>query len=143
MTDAVSPRYDVKFTLYPYRKSPDQTATTPARHKVIIVGGGPIGLAAALDLGKRGVPVLLLDDHEGAGLGSRAICFSKRTLEICDRLGAAEPMLAKGVQWNVGKVFHDDRQLYEFNLQPEAGHAFPAFINLQQPYFEKFCMTPF
>jgi 3-(3-hydroxy-phenyl)propionate hydroxylase len=138
MTDAVAPRYDVKFTLYPYRKSPDQTSAKPVRHKVIVVGGGPIGLAAALDLGKRGVPVLLLDDHEGAGLGSRAICFSKRTLEICDRLGAADAMLAKGVQWNVGKVFHDDRQLYEFNLQPEAGHAFPAFINLQQPYFEKF-----
>jgi 3-(3-hydroxy-phenyl)propionate hydroxylase len=138
MSDPIAPRYDVRFTLYPYRQSPDQTASKPVRHKVVIVGGGPVGLAAALDLGKRGVPVLLLDDHEGAGLGSRAICFSKRTLEICDRLGAADPMLAKGVQWNVGKVFHDDRQLYEFNLQPEAGHAFPAFINLQQPYFEKF-----
>jgi 3-(3-hydroxy-phenyl)propionate hydroxylase len=92
----------------------------------------------ALDLGLKGVPVLVLDDHEGAGLGSRAICFSKRTLEICDRLGAAEAMLAKGVLWHVGKVFHDDRLLYEFNLQPESGHAFPAFINLQQPWFEKF-----
>ena len=138
MNEAVAPRYDVRFTLYPYVKSADQTSPTPLRHKVIIVGGGPVGLAAALDLGQRGVSVLLLDDHEGAGLGSRAICFAKRTLEICDRLGAAKSMLAKGVQWNVGKVFHDDRQLYEFNLQPEAGHAFPAFINLQQPYFEKF-----
>ena len=110
----------------------------PTRHPVVIVGGGPIGLAAALDLGNRGVPVLVLDDHEGAGLGSRAICFSKRTLEICDRLGAAGPMLDKGVIWNVGKVFRDDRLLYEFNLLPEDGHAFPAFINLQQPYFEKF-----
>ncbi|MCT8331180.1 FAD-dependent oxidoreductase [Albidovulum sediminis] len=138
MTDLVPERYTLAFRLYPYAKSPDQEAATPARHKVIVVGGGPIGLATALDLGRRGVPVLLLDDHEGAGLGSRALCFSKRTLEICDRLGAAGPMLDKGVQWNVGKVFHDDRLLYEFNLLPEAGHAFPAFINLQQPWFEKF-----
>jgi 3-(3-hydroxy-phenyl)propionate hydroxylase len=35
-------------------------------------------------------------------------------------------------------VFHDDRLLYEFNLLPEGGHAMPAFINLQQPWFEKF-----
>lgn len=42
------------------------------------------------------------------------------------------------MQWNLGKVFHDDRLLYEFNLLPEGGHAFPAFINLQQPWFEKF-----
>jgi 3-(3-hydroxy-phenyl)propionate hydroxylase len=47
-------------------------------------------------------------------------------------------MMDKGVVWNVGKVFHDDRLLYEFNLLPEDGHAFPAFINLQQPYFEKY-----
>ncbi len=138
MSDAFAQRYELAFQLYPYVKSADQTSVQPAHHKVIVVGGGPVGLAAALDLGLRGVPVLVLDDHEGVGLGSRAICFSKRTLEICDRLGASKSMLEKGVQWNVGKVFHDDRQLYEFNLQPEAGHAFPAFINLQQPHFEKF-----
>ncbi len=126
------------FTLYPYARSADQDRAEPAYHKVVVVGGGPVGLAMALDLGLRGVPVLVLDDNEGVGEGSRAICFSKRCLEICDRLGAAGPMMGKGVVWNVGKVFHDDRLLYEFNLSPEGGHAFPAFINLQQPYFEKY-----
>ena len=115
MNQPLPPRYDLAFTLYPYAKSPDQDLP-PIRHRVVIVGGGPIGLATALDLGRQGVPVLLLDDHEGVGAGSRAICFAKRTLEICDRLGAAGPMLEKGVQWNVGKVFHDDRLLYDFNL---------------------------
>jgi 3-(3-hydroxy-phenyl)propionate hydroxylase len=134
----VGNRYPIAFRLYPYAKSADQTTADPARHPVVIVGGGPVGLAAALDLGRRGVPVLVLDDHEGAGQGSRALCFAKRTLEICDRLGAVGPMLDKGVRWNVGKVFHDDRLLYEFNLLPEDGHAMPAFINLQQPYFEQF-----
>jgi 3-(3-hydroxy-phenyl)propionate hydroxylase len=138
MASPVERRYDLAFILYPDRKSPDQDAPDVVRHKVVVVGGGPIGLATALDLGRRGIPVLLLDDHEGIGGGSRAICFAKRTLEICDRLGAAGPMMEKGVIWNRGKVFHDDRLLYEFNLLPEDGHAFPAFINLQQPYFEKF-----
>jgi 3-(3-hydroxy-phenyl)propionate hydroxylase len=138
MGSPVERRYDLAFILYPYRKSPDQDAPDVVRHKVVVVGGGPIGLATALDLGRRGIPVLLLDDHEGIGGGSRAICFAKRTLEICDRLGAAAPMMEKGVVWNRGKVFHDDRLLYEFNLLPEDGHAFPAFVNLQQPYFEKF-----
>lgn len=138
MNDPVADRHALAFRLYPYARSPDQNAPAPVRHPVVVVGGGPVGLATALDLGRRGVPVLLVDDHEGAGLGSRALCFSKRTLEICDRLGAAAPMLEKGVQWNLGKVFHDDRLLYEFNLLPEGGHAFPAFINLQQPWFEKF-----
>jgi 3-(3-hydroxy-phenyl)propionate hydroxylase len=131
-------RYALAFKLYPYQRSPDQDQPVAARHRVIVVGGGPIGLAMALDLGRQGVPVLVLDDHEGIGMGSRAICFSKRCLEIADRYGCGRPMLEKGVVWNLGKVFHDDRQIFEFNLLPEAGHRNPAFINLQQPYFEKF-----
>lgn len=131
-------RYSLAFKLYPYVRSPDQDAEVPARHPVVIVGGGPIGLATALDLGRQGVPVVLLDDHEGIGMGSRAICFAKRTLEIADRYGCGQPMLDKGVVWNVGKVFHDSREVYSFNLLPEGGHKYPAFINLQQPYFERF-----
>lgn len=133
----VDARYDIAFRLYPYAKVAAQSAP-PRRHPVVVVGGGPIGMAMALDLGRKDVPVLVLDDHEGVGQGSRAICFAKRTLEIADRLGAGARMREKGVVWNVGKVFHGEGQLFEFNLLPEAGHKNPAFINLQQPYFEKF-----
>ncbi|MEP2028748.1 MAG: FAD-dependent oxidoreductase [Paracoccaceae bacterium] len=131
-------RYPLAFKLYPYEKSNDQDATSSVRHPVIIVGGGPIGLATALDLGRQGIPALVLDDHEGVGMGSRAICFAKRTLEIANRYGCGAPMVEKGVVWNVGKVFQDNRQVFEFNLLPDAGHRNPAFINLPQPYFEKY-----
>ncbi|WP_300439947.1 FAD-dependent oxidoreductase [uncultured Mameliella sp.] len=131
-------RYQLAFKLYPYERSADQDAETPVRHPVVIMGGGPIGVATALDLGLQGIPVVVLDDHEGIGMGSRAICFAKRCLEIADRYGCGQPMLDKGVVWNLGKVFHDDRKVFEFNLLPEQGHKFPAFINLQQPYFERF-----
>lgn len=133
----VDVRYDIAFKLYPYEKVPAQQEA-PQRHPVVVVGGGPIGMAVALDLGRKGTPALVLDDHEGVGQGSRAICFAKRTLEICDRLGAGDAMVDKGVVWNIGKVFHGDERVFEFNLQPEEGHKRPAFINLQQPYFEKF-----
>lgn len=123
--------------LYPYARSPDQDGPV-RRHPVVVVGAGPVGLVLALDLGRRGVPVLVLDEAEGPGEGSRAICFSKRSLEICDRLGAGQAMLDKGVVWNRGKVFRDDRLIYDFDLLPEQGHAFPAFVNLQQPWMETF-----
>ncbi|WP_299025084.1 FAD-dependent oxidoreductase [uncultured Sulfitobacter sp.] len=133
----VATRYRTAFQLYPYSKVAAQDQA-PVRHPVVIVGGGPIGLALALDLGQKGTPALVLDDHDGAGLGSKAICFAKRTLDIASRLGAGQQMVDKGVVWNVGKVFHDDHKIFDFNLQPEAGHRNPAFINLQQPYFEKY-----
>ncbi|ATG48246.1 FAD-dependent oxidoreductase [Celeribacter ethanolicus] len=131
-------RYSLAFRLYPYARCADQDSEEIVRHPVVVMGGGPIGIATALDLGLQGIPVVVLDDHEGIGMGSRAICFSKRSLEIADRYGCGQPMLDKGVVWNVGKVFHRDSQVFEFNLLPEEGHKYPAFINLQQPYFERF-----
>jgi 3-(3-hydroxy-phenyl)propionate hydroxylase len=111
-----------------------------ATRAVIIVGAGPVGLCAAIDLGLQGVDTLLVDQDETLCEGSRAICFSKRTLEILDRLGCADPAVAKGVVWNTGKVFLRDRLLYQFNLQPEAGYRRPAFINLQQYHLEQFLL---
>ena len=95
-------------------------------------------MSLALDLGQKGCQVLLLDDHEGVGLGSRAICFARRTLEIADRLSCADRMVSKGVVWNRGRVFYGDDEVFNFNLSPEDGIKHPAFINLQQPYFEHY-----
>ena len=110
------------------------------RHKVLVVGAGPVGLATAIDLAQQGVQVVLLDDDDVLSSGSRAICFAKRTLEIFDRLGCGDRMVEKGVSWNVGKVFFRDELVYSFNLLPEAGHHRPAFINLQQYYVEGFLL---
>lgn len=124
------------FRQFAYRRNADQGAPAPARHPVVIVGAGPVGLTLALDLARRAVPVVLIDDADRIGEGSRAICFAKRTLEIFDRLGLAEAMVAKGVTWQKGKVFRGEEPLYEFDLLPESGHKQPAFINLQQFYVE-------
>ena len=47
-------------------------------------------------------------------------------------------MVDKGVVWSVGRIFHGESQLYQFNLLPEDGHKRPAFINLQQYYAEAY-----
>ena len=114
----------------------DQRAATPVRRPVVVVGAGPVGLSLAIDLAQRGVPVVLLDNDDKLSAGSRAICFAKRTLEIFDRLGCGDRMVAKGVSWNVGKVFLRDDLVYRFDLLPDAGHERPAFVNLQQYYVE-------
>lgn len=120
----------------PYEPSPDQQTERPARHPVIVVGAGPVGLSLAIDLARQGVRTVLLDDDNKLSTGSRAICFAKRTLEIFDRLGCGQRMVDKGVSWNVGKVFFQNELAYTFNLLPESGHHRPAFINLQQYYVE-------
>jgi 3-(3-hydroxy-phenyl)propionate hydroxylase len=122
---------------YRYRRSRDQDFAVAARHVVVVVGAGPVGLTAAIDLSLRGVPVVLLDDADRIGEGSRGICYSKRSLEILDRLGLGEDLVKQGVTWKLGKVFLGDELVYSFDLLPEDGHKMPAFINLQQYYLEK------
>ena len=124
--------------LYPYYQSVDQTASAPGHHSVVVIGAGPVGLGMAIDLAQHGIDVVVLDENDKVSFGSRAICFAKRTLEIADRLGFGDKLVDKGVQWNLGKVFFDERKVYEFNLLAEDGHARPAFINLQQYYFEQY-----
>jgi 3-(3-hydroxy-phenyl)propionate hydroxylase len=123
---------------FAYRRSADHDAAAPARHPVVVVGAGPVGLALAIDLAQQQVPVVLLDDDDRLSTGSRAICFAKRTLEIFERLGCGERMRAKGVSWHVGRVFFKDEPVYRFDLQPETGHQNPAFVNLQQYHVEGF-----
>ncbi len=121
--------------VYPYRRAPELDGRGVHRG-VIVVGAGPVGLCMAIDLARRDIPVLVLDDDNTVSVGSRAICYAKRTLEILDRLGCGEPVACKGVGWSVGKVYHGDTLAYQFDLLPEAGHRRPAFVNLQQYYLE-------
>src|SRR5690606_885217 len=100
-------------------------------------GALPI-LAAAIDCALHEIPCVVLDDNDVVSLGSRAICWSKRTLEIFDRLGVANRMVEKGVTWKVGRLFHRDREVWSFDLLPEPGHKMPAFVNLQQYYVEQY-----
>ena len=130
------PRYAYK--PFPYATPPELHGVQGERYQVVIVGAGPVGLAAAIDCALRGVKCVVLDDNDVVSLGSRAICWSKRTLEIMDRLGVGDRMVEKGVTWKVGRLFHRDREVWNFDLQPEPGHKMPAFVNLQQYYVEQY-----
>ncbi|MDQ7776844.1 MAG: FAD-dependent oxidoreductase [Paracoccus aminovorans] len=109
---------------------------------VVVVGGGPVGLAMALDLGRRGHPVTVLNRLDFVAHCSKAICFSKRSLDILDRLGAGDPAVDKGVTWNVGKVFWGagDQPIYQFDMQAIKDQKRPGFINIQQYYIEEYLL---
>lgn len=125
---------------FPYVAPPGLTAPEP-RHKVVIVGAGPIGLALAIDLAQYGVASVVLDDNNVVSVGSRAICWSKRSLEILDRLGVGQKCVEKGVIWKVGRTLHRENEVWTFDLQPDPGHKMPAFVNLQQYYVEEYLVA--
>jgi 3-(3-hydroxy-phenyl)propionate hydroxylase len=122
---------------FPYRAPDDLRADRPQRRPLVIVGAGPVGLAAAIDARLHGIPVLVFDEDDSVSVGSRAVCYAKRALEILDRLGVGDAACAKGVSWNVGRTFFRDEEVYRFDLVPEPGHKRPGMINLQQYHLEE------
>ena len=79
-------------SLYPYHRHPD--GMRRITHHPLIIGAGPVGLCAAIDLAQRNVPVVV--DDSTRSLWQCAICFAKR-LGNFDRLGV-DQLVKKGVR---------------------------------------------
>ena len=126
------------YTKFPYTAPPELKSGEVRRHPLVIVGAGPVGLAAAIDARQHGIPVLLLDDDDTVSVGSRGLCYAKRTLEILDRLGCGDSVAAKGVGWDVGRTFFRNEEVFRFNLRPQPGYKRPGMVNLQQYYLEEY-----
>lgn len=110
---------------------------TPA---VVIVGAGPAGMTAALDLAHYGIPSLLLDEGTLQEEGSRAIAYHSSALAVWEKLGAAPAMLARGVAWSTRHTFFRQREVYTQSFPPPVQDALPPFLNLGQYYVERFLL---
>ena len=127
-----------QYPKYAYQRPPELSGAEARRYPVTVVGAGPVGLAAAIELAQSGVPVVLLDDDDSVSVGSRGVCYAKRALEVLDRIGVGDACVSKGVSWNVGRTFFREEEVYNFNLLPQPDHKRPGMINLQQYYLEEF-----
>ena len=112
----------------------------PLRHSVAIVGGGIVGLASALGLASHGVRCVVLEADDAVCAGSRAICISRRSLEIVARFGALESFLAKGLPWTGGRSFYRNAEVLNFLMPHDENQRLPPMLNIQQYYVEQFLL---
>ncbi|ROZ71296.1 FAD-dependent monooxygenase [Ramlibacter sp. WS9] len=110
------------------------------RHPVLIVGGGPVGLATALGLANWGVPSVVIEADDSVCEGSRAACISRRSLEILDRLGTVRAFMQKGLAWTRGRSFYGLDEVLVFDMPSAQGDKFPPMVNLEQYYIEQFLL---
>lgn len=127
------------FTATQHPATPPRAAagTPPERHPVVVVGGGPVGYCTALGLARHGVPVVLIEADDSVCFGSRAICISRRSLEIVERLGAVDGFLRAGLPWTGGRSFYRDAQVLHFTMPTDANQKLPPMINLAQYSIEQ------
>lgn len=107
-------------------------------HPVVIVGGGPVGLTVAAGLSRHGIRSVVLNPLNSVSFGSRAICISRRSLEILEGFGVSGRILAKGLPWAGGRSFWHRHQVLQFQMDAAGRCKHPPMINLQQCFLEQF-----
>jgi 2-polyprenyl-6-methoxyphenol hydroxylase-like FAD-dependent oxidoreductase len=83
--------------LLPHIKSAGNVMTEKSQVPVLICGGGPVGLALAIELGLRGVECMLVEQGDGSVPVPKMSQLSTRTTEFCRRWGVMDQV--KKVAW--------------------------------------------
>jgi len=117
------------------------TTGAAARTPVLIVGGGPIGLALAADLGRRGVAATLIEKNENKLGPAKMLEVSVRTMEFCRQLGISGKVRNWGFPLDhpLDNAFVTDMQGYEIgrirapSLSERADSAFSPERGLMCP----------
>jgi 3-(3-hydroxy-phenyl)propionate hydroxylase len=109
-----------------------------ARKKVAIAGSGPAGMVTALELARHGVPSVVLTSELQFSQGSRAICFTRRSMEILQQVGVADRMTEGGLPWRFGNSFYRGQRVFRMEAPHDPDDRFFPIINVQQQYLEEY-----
>jgi 3-(3-hydroxy-phenyl)propionate hydroxylase len=111
---------------------------------VVVVGAGPVGLAAALALRGLDVPVTVLeaDPADRVRPGSRALYLHADSLARLDRRhpGLAEEICAHGVVWHTRRTLYRGREVFHRRYAPAVPGTRPPFTSLRQVDTERFLL---
>lgn len=89
------------------------------RKKILIVGAGPTGLAAALELARQGVMPVIIDKRDSASTFSRAVGITPRSLQSLAESGVAERLIAEGIAFESAQVYSSASSPVEINVHSD------------------------
>ncbi len=126
-----------KYPHFPFTRAPELDGK-PQQHPVVIVGAGPIGVTAALELARHGVRSVVLDDKDTINEGSRAICIARHSMECLHQLGLAQRFEDKALPWTQGSSYYHDKLVYRLQMPHSTSDRYYPMYNLQQQYIEQY-----
>jgi 3-(3-hydroxy-phenyl)propionate hydroxylase len=110
----------------------------PQHAPVAIVGSGPAGMVAALELARHGVRCVVLSAELQLSQGSRAIVFTRRSMEILQQVGVADRMTEGGLPWRFGNSYYRGQRVFRMEAPHDADDRFFPMLNVQQQYMEEY-----
>ena len=110
------------------------------RHPVVIAGAGPAGLVTALELARHGVASVVLNAELQVSAGSRAIVFTRRTLEILQQVGVADRLVASGLPWRCGNSIYRGQRVFRMEAPHDDDDRFGPMLNIQQQFLEEYLL---
>jgi 2-polyprenyl-6-methoxyphenol hydroxylase-like FAD-dependent oxidoreductase len=99
--------------------------------EVLIVGAGPTGLVAAIELARHGVGVTIVDRDSGPTPFSKAVGIGAHTLELLEDSGVTERLLARGIKIRHAYVWHHGRRIAALDTAA-LEHRFDFLLSLPQ-----------
>ncbi len=121
----------------PWLPTPGQA---PAHARVLIVGTGPAGMVTALELARHGVACVLLTAELQVSAGSRAIVFTRRSMEILQQVGVAQRVTENGLPWRFGNSYYRQQKVFRLEAPHDPDDRFFPMINIQQQYLEEYLL---
>lgn len=125
-------QYQVMAPWLPSEHPPEQAA------QVVIGGAGPAGLVLALELARHGVPCVILESELQVSEGSRAIVFTRRSMEILQQVGVADCMAEGGLPWRYGNSYYRGQRVFRMENPHSDDERYFPMINVQQQYLEQY-----
>ncbi|CAG2158258.1 FAD-dependent monooxygenase [Cupriavidus numazuensis] len=108
------------------------------RKRVVIAGSGPAGMVAALELARHGVPSVVVTSELQVSQGSRAIVFTRRSMEILQQVGVADRMTENGLPWRFGNSYYRGQRVFRMEAPHDGDDRFFPMLNIQQQYMEEY-----
>jgi len=127
---------------FPYRVHAPAPAAPVRDLPVAVVGAGPIGLVTALGLAQQGVRCTVLTAQLQVCEGSRAIVFTRRSMEILQQVGADAAVTAGGLPWRFGTSHYRGQPVFRLEAPHDEHDRFQPMINLQQQVLEQCLVAP-
>lgn len=141
-TPSTQPRPSIYYTYQVFKPWLASQHPPQSRHRVVIVGSGPAGMVTALELARHGVPSVVLSSELQFSQGSRAICFTRRSMEILQQVGVADRMTEGGLPWRFGNSYYRGQQVFRLEAPHDDDDRFFPSSTCNSSTWKSTCTMP-